>query len=61
MDNIEKIKARLQLYYKTEREDLKRVFKNGEINKKTYDDFLQQLDSAYNMDIIEAYLEQTGE
>ncbi len=57
MDNIEKINE----LYKTEREDLKRVFKNGEINKKTYDDFLQQLDSAYNMDIIEAYLEQTGE
>tara|TARA_B100001250_G_C19533954_1_gene671694 strand:- start:462 stop:635 length:174 start_codon:yes stop_codon:yes gene_type:complete len=57
VDNIEKINE----LYKTEREDLKRVFKNGEINKKTYDDFLQQLDSAYNMDIIEAYLEQTGE
>ena len=57
MDNIQKINAE----YKIEREDLERVLKNGEINKKTYNNFLQQLDRAYNMDITEAYLEQTGE
>ena len=57
MDNIEKINAE----YKIERDDLERGFKNGEINQKTYDNFLQLLDRAYNMDITEAYLEQTGE
>ena len=53
MTNIEKIQA----IYENERAELLEQYKSKAIDKRLHDNFLQQLNSAENMDIMDAMLE----
>tara|TARA_B100000900_G_scaffold263379_1_gene224662 strand:- start:294 stop:464 length:171 start_codon:yes stop_codon:yes gene_type:complete len=53
MTKIEKI----QSLYKSERAELLKKYKSGEVKKADYEDFLQQLNNVENIDIMDAILE----
>ena len=53
MTKIEKIKYQ----YQSERTELLKKYKSGEVKKADYQDFLQQLNNVENMDIMDAMLE----
>ena len=53
MTNIEKIQAT----YESERRELLKQYETKAIDKRLHDDFLQQLNSAETMDIMDAMLE----
>ena len=53
MTKVEKI----QYQYQSERAELLKKYKSGEVKKAEYQDFLQQLNNVENMDIMDAMLE----
>ena len=53
MTKVEKI----QYQYQSERAELLKKYKSGEVKKADYQDWLQQLNSVENMDIMDAMLE----
>lgn len=48
---------KIQAQYKTERAELRKKYKSGEISKKDYQDMLQQLKRAEMLDIGDALAE----
>ena len=54
MNTVEKIQA----VYEKERAELKEQFKKSAINKRLYDSYLQQLNRAEHMDIMDIILEE---
>ena len=54
MNTVEKIQA----VYEKERAELKEQFKKSAINKRLYDSYLQQLNRAEHMDIMDLILEE---
>ena len=54
MNTVEKIQA----VYEKERAELKEQYKKSAIDKKLYDSYLLQLNSAESMDIMDLILEE---
>ena len=53
MTKVEKIQAT----YKSERADLLKELKKGAIDKRLHDEFLEQINRAENMDIMDVVIE----
>ena len=54
MNTVEKIQA----VYEKERAELKQQYKKSAIDKRLYDSYLQQLNRAETMDIMDLILEE---
>jgi len=52
-----KKKKKIQAIYESERKELLKQYETKAIDKRLHDDFLQQLNSAEHMDIMDAMLE----